>query len=186
MARPKRFELLTPRFVAKSTPLKLQENFANYIEMVTCDDNGLHRVCKPFRPVQASPAISPGQREIKSHRAATTTPTIATATATSTVVASGSHKGRQALRDTHRRGTLACAPEAQTTGISTARSSANSTTAFEATMWWPRISNARASRPGTGNRQDQDQTRARQSLVGLHKFKFNDTFCAGHRNNDTR
>jgi hypothetical protein len=36
--------------------------------LVTRDDNGLHRVCKPFRPVQALPAISPGQREINSHR----------------------------------------------------------------------------------------------------------------------
>jgi hypothetical protein len=35
--------------------------------------------------------------------------TIATATATSTV-ASEFHKGRRALRDTHRRGTLARAP----------------------------------------------------------------------------
>src|SRR5450755_1230181 len=70
MARPKRFELLTPRFVVKSSPLKSQAIFANYIQLVTRDDNGLHRVCKPFRPVQALPAISPGQREIKSHRAA--------------------------------------------------------------------------------------------------------------------
>jgi len=36
----------------------------------------------------------------------TTTPTIATATAVNTI-ASRSHKGRRALRDTHRRGTLA-------------------------------------------------------------------------------
>jgi hypothetical protein len=40
---------------------------------------------------------------------AITTPTIATATAVSTV-ANGSHKGRRTLRDTHRRGILARAP----------------------------------------------------------------------------
>jgi hypothetical protein len=60
LARPKRFELLTPRFVVKSSPWKSQAIFANYIQLVTRDDNGLHRICKPFRPVQALPAISPG------------------------------------------------------------------------------------------------------------------------------
>ena len=36
--------------VVKSSPLKSQAIFANYIEMVTCDDKGLLLVCKPLRP----------------------------------------------------------------------------------------------------------------------------------------
>src|ERR1700682_5066835 len=69
LARPKRFELLTPRFVVKSRPLKSQELFANYVKLVTCDDNGLHPVCKPFRPIQARCHLAQGQREFKPHRA---------------------------------------------------------------------------------------------------------------------
>jgi hypothetical protein len=60
MARPKRFELLTPRFVVKSRALKSLTFFANYVELVTCDDKGLHPVCKPFRPFGQA-AISPGE-----------------------------------------------------------------------------------------------------------------------------
>jgi hypothetical protein len=41
------------RFVVKSSRLKLQAVFANYVELVTCDDNRLQPVCKPFRPVRA-------------------------------------------------------------------------------------------------------------------------------------
>src|ERR1700694_3400208 len=49
LARPKRFELLTPRFVVKSHPLESKEIFANHVELVAYDDNGLHAVCKLFR-----------------------------------------------------------------------------------------------------------------------------------------
>src|ERR1700694_2050251 len=53
LARPKRFELLTPRFVVKSHALKSHAIFANYVELVTWDDKGFYPVCKPFRPAQA-------------------------------------------------------------------------------------------------------------------------------------
>jgi hypothetical protein len=42
--------------------LKSQAIFANYIEMVTCHDNGLHPVCKPLQPAQhdaAAPSTTP-------------------------------------------------------------------------------------------------------------------------------
>ena len=50
MARPKRFELLTPRFVVKANSLKSPVYFANYVKLVTRDDKGLHLDCKPFGP----------------------------------------------------------------------------------------------------------------------------------------
>jgi hypothetical protein len=54
MARPKRFELLTPRFVVYSHPLKSFAILANRIELITCGDKGLDLVCKPF-PGQVPP-----------------------------------------------------------------------------------------------------------------------------------
>jgi hypothetical protein len=53
LARPKRFELLTPRFVVKPVRLKLQRFFANWVLFVICRINRLHLACKPIGSVQA-------------------------------------------------------------------------------------------------------------------------------------
>ena len=60
-ARAVEIQSASSRFVVKSSRLKLQAVFANYVELVTCDDNRLQPVCKPFG-LFGRAAISPGPK----------------------------------------------------------------------------------------------------------------------------